>query len=184
MNEELKKIALDTIADDDYISRANLAVKDVIPFIKSHEKFVPKAYRKQIGMKNGKPVYDKWTIGYGQTTMNGRAVQEGDTITEPEASKFVERRVRENAARLHRQNPWVRNLSQGGLSAMYDTAYNAGPAVFSSKKSPNLNYEMEVADADWDSILKRELPTYASAGGIKLKGLVNRRNDAINTWLN
>ena len=188
MNNNLRLIALTKLAQspaggqNDYITRANAAVKDVIPFIKKHEKFVPKAYRKQLGVKVGKPVWDKWTLGYGQTTINGRDVREGDTITEPEAAKFVAQRVRENAAKLYKQNPWTQHLSQGALSALYDTAYNAGPAVFSTTKSPNLNYEMNSADMDWDSILKRELPTYASAGGVRLKGLVNRRNDAIQKW--
>ena len=184
MNKELKRIALEKMADDDYATRANAAVKAVIPFIKKHEKFMPNAYRKMIGMKDGKPVYDKWTIGYGQTTFNGRAVREGDTITEPEAAKFVAKRVRENAARLYRQIPWTRHLSQGALSAAYDTAYNAGPNVFSSVKSPNLNYEMSSADTDWDRILKRELPTYVRAGGVRLKGLERRRADAIRTFMN
>ena len=186
--DTIRHIALTKLAQspaggqNDYTTRANAAVKDVIPFIKKHEKFVPKAYRKQLGVKDGKPVWDKWTLGYGQTTINGRDVREGDTITEPEAAKFVTQRVRENAAKLYKQNPWTQHLSQGALSALYDTAYNAGPAVFSTTKSPNLNYEMNSADMDWDSILKRELPTYASAGGVRLKGLVNRRNDAIQKW--
>jgi len=141
--------------------------------VKEHEGFRDKAYRDSVG---------KWTIGYGQTEIDGRPVREDDTIDEAAAAAFVAERMRENAVALHRQNPWTRNLSQGALSALYDVAYNLGAGALSEKMSPNLNYEAGSADMDWDSIVWRELPTYASAGGKRVQGLVNRRNDAIRKW--
>ena len=162
----------DTDADA-YVKRVNAAVADAIPFIKEHEGFRAQAYRDSVG---------KWTVGYGQTEIGGRPVREGDTITEKDASAFVEARARANAVALYRQNPWTRNLSQGALSALYDVAYNLGAGALSGKRSPTLNYDMESADMDWDSIVWRELPTYVKAGGKTLKGLVNRRNDAIRKW--
>ena len=111
-------------------------------------------------------------------------MREGDTITEKAASAFVERRARENAVALYRQNPWMSNLSQGALSALYDVAYNLGAKALGERRSPMLNRDMQSADADWDSIVWRELPTYVKAGGRTLKGLVNRRNDAIRKWRN
>jgi len=160
-------------ADDEYVRRINAAVEDAIPFVKEHEGFRDKAYRDSVG---------KWTIGYGQTEIDGRPVREDDTIDEAAAAAFVAERMRENAVALHRQNPWTRNLSQGALSALYDVAYNLGAGALSEKRSPNLNYEAGSADMDWDSIVWRELPTYASAGGKRVQGLVNRRNDAIRKW--
>ena len=82
-------------AEDAYIQRMNAAVKDAIPFVKRHEGFRPKAYRIRLGTdkKTGLPIYDKWTIGYGQTERNGKPIAEGDTITEQEAAKFLEQRI-------------------------------------------------------------------------------------------
>ena len=156
-----------------YVKRINAAVTDVIPFIKEHEGFRAQAYKDSVG---------KWTVGYGQTEINGRPVEEGDTISEEDASAFVAQRARENAVALYKQNPWMRNLAQGALSALYDVAYNLGASALSGRRSPTLNYDMESADMDWDSIVWRELPTYVKAGGKTLNGLVNRRNDAIRKW--
>ena len=158
-----------------YVNRINAAVTDAIPFIKEHEGFRERAYQDSVG---------KWTVGYGQTEIDGRPVREGDTITEKDASAFVERRARENAVALYRQNPWMSNLSQGALSALYDVAYNLGAKALGERRSPTLNRDMQSADTDWDSIVWRELPTYVKAGGRTLKGLVNRRNDAIRKWRN
>ena len=160
---------------DAYVNRINAAVTDAIPFIKEHEGFRERAYQDSVG---------KWTVGYGQTEIDGRPVREGDTITEKDASAFVERRARENAVALYRQNPWMSNLSQGALSALYDVAYNLGAKALGERRSPTLNYDMQSADTDWDSIVWRELPTYVKAGGRTLEGLVNRRNDAIRKWRN
>lgn len=159
--------------DDAYAARVEAAMKDAIPFIKEHEGFRAKAYKDPTG---------KWTVGYGQTEINGRPVREGDTISERDASAFVESRARSNAALLHKQNPWMRNLSPGAMSALFDVAYNLGVGALDTKRSPTLNSEMEGADMDFDAILWHELPTYASAGGKRLKGLENRRNDAIKKW--
>lgn len=156
-----------------HAERTAAAVAEVIPFIKEHEKFRPEAYKDSVG---------RWTIGYGQTTINGREVRKGDKISEKDAAAFVEKRVRDNVAKLDAQNAWTQNLSVGALAALYDVAYNAGHGVFSEEKSPNLNATMSDADMDFDAILWHELPTYVHAGGQRVQGLVNRRNDAINKW--
>ena len=165
-------------SDDAYVDRVNAAVKDAIPFIKEREGgYRATAYRDHTGV---------WTIGYGQTTINGRPVREGDTISERDASSFVERRVRDNAVALHRQNgDWTRKLSQGALSALYDTAYNIGYAAFKDARgrSPGLNRRMrEAKDGEHDNVFWSELLTYVNAGGKPSKGLANRRRAAIAKW--
>lgn len=171
---EVRQDARGGVSDEDaYVRRVKAAVDDAIPFIKEREGFRNKAYKDAVGV---------WTIGYGQTELNGRAVREGDLITEEDASRFVETRARRNAVALYRQNPWTTKLSQGALSALYDAAYNLGTGAFSAARSPNLNAGMASADGGWDDILWQELPTYANAGGKRLQGLVNRRTAAIEKW--
>lgn len=171
-----------TSREDMAYNKMERAIAEAIPFIKAdgHEGFREGAYQDVTG---------KWTIGYGQTTIvdpktkKVRAVRKGDKITEEDASAFVEKQVRENAARLHREHPeWAGNLSKGALAALYDVAYNMGAGVLSRGKSPNLNSELDNADMDYDAIVWRELPTYVHAGGKVVQGLVNRRNDAIEKW--
>lgn len=167
---------------DAVVSKVNRAIAKVIPFLKEegHEGFRPAAYQDSVG---------KWTVGYGQTeirdpkTGRDRPVAKGDTISEKDASAFVEQRVRANAAALHREHPgWSENLSDGALAALYDVAYNMGTGALSAKRSPNLNSELDSADMDHDSIVWRELPSYSKAGGKTLPGLLKRRNDAIARW--
>ena len=161
-------------AEDAEYARVTNAMSEVIPFIKEHEGFRGKAYQDSVG---------KWTIGYGQTEIGGRPVAKGDVIDEKAASKFVEQRVHDNTLRLREDHPdWSVNLSKGALAALYDVAYNAGTEALSLKKSPTLHRELASADMDHDSIVWGQIPTYVTAGGKKLKGLVDRRQDAINKW--
>ena len=170
--------------DDELVARVHGAIADVTPFIKEYEKFMPNAYRNVIGRgKDGKPIYDKWTIGYGQTDIGGRPVREGDTISEADAAKFVTDRLRRNAAEIVRRHDWARNLSRGGLAALFDLTYNGGTGIVSKTRSPSLNYEMDGADMDFDAVLRDALPTYRFANGVELKGLLKRRQDAIRRWL-
>lgn len=151
---------------------AQRAIADVVPFIKEHEGFRAKAYKCAAG---------HWTVGYGQTEINGRAVKPGDTIDEPVAAKWFERRVRDNAVHMYRNYKWSRDLSAGALAAAYDVAYNLGVAALGERKSPTLTKDMKTAK-DKDPIIWRELGTYVNVGGKPLKGLVNRRNDAEKAW--
>lgn len=174
------------VSDDEYVNRVNAAIDSVVPFIQKHEAFVPKAYRKMLRRdEKGNPVYDKWTIGYGQTEINGRPVAEGDTITEAEALKFLKKRVRHNAALMCTQNPWTRKLTSDQLAPLYDVAYNMGVGTLADRKgaSPRLNKAMREATSGFSDILRRELPTYKFFQGKQLQGLINRRNDAIAKWL-
>ena len=162
------------------------AVAAVIPFIKDHEKFVAKAYRAKIGVdeKTGAPIYDKWTIGYGQTEINGRPVRPGDVIDEPSASRYVEQKVRQVADELHRSAGWLGGASAKATAAMYDLAYNMGPGALSAEKSPTLHRTASAAKTtrDVDAAIWAQVPTYVRAGGLVLQGLVNRRNDSLELW--
>ncbi|RYD61570.1 MAG: lysozyme, partial [Verrucomicrobiaceae bacterium] len=54
---------------------------DFLAFSKQWEGFRDKAYPDP-GSRDGTP----WTIGYGQTEINGVPVKKGDTISEPVAA--------------------------------------------------------------------------------------------------
>lgn len=167
--------ALKAGESDELVDRINSAVAQAIPFIKEHEGFREKAYKDSVG---------KWTIGYGQTEIDGRPVREGDVIDEKAASKFVERRVRHNAAELYSTASWTNSASANALSALYDVAYNAGLGALSEKKSPTLNRTGKAASGTdaVDAAIWAQIPTYVSAGGKRLQGLVNRRQHAIDKW--
>ena len=165
---------------DDIAGRANEAVRLVAPFIEKHEGFRQKAYWDKIGKK--------WTVGHGHTFIRDaktgklRAVTKGDTMDAAASSALVLDRLRSNAASMYKDLQWTRTLSPGALAALYDIAYNAGPGVLSAAKSPSLNRRMSAPGADRDAIAFAEVPTYKKSGGKVIKGLVNRRADALKAF--
>lgn len=167
---------------DVYFERLLAAIGSATDFIKQHEGFKEEAYWDKFGKV--------WTVGYGQTqivdptTGEMRPVKEGDRVTEEDAAKFVDQRVRSIAADIHKKHkPWRNRLSANALAALYDVAYNAGVGVLSASNSPNLNRRLnDLTNANGDSIVWDELPTYKKSGGRVIQGLVNRRADALQTW--
>lgn len=165
----------DVNGGDAYADRAIAAMRDVLPFTKAHEGFRENAYKDTQGV---------WTIGYGQTTINGRPVKEGDTIREKDASTFVQRRIRENAYSMYKRHPWMEKLSQNALAAAYDLAYNLGDGIFTKENSPGFNRRL-AAGEDPEKVLWSEYGTYLGgkdATPETRKGLKNRRDDAVKKW--
>lgn len=166
----------DNKGGDAYADRAIAAMRDVLPFIKAHEGFRGNAYKDTQGVV--------WTVGYGQTTINGRPVKEGDTISEKDASAFVWQRIRENAYSMYKQYPWMEKLSQNALAAAYDLAYNLGDGIFTEKNSPGFKRRL-AAGEDPEKVLWSEYGTYLGgkdATAQTRKGLKNRRDDAVKKW--
>lgn len=160
----------------EFSDRANAAVAETIDFLRTHEGFRPDAYRDTEGVP---------TIGYGQTNILDRAVTMDDRgMSEPEARKWMEGRVRENAVNLYKRHPWMQKLSTGALAAAYDLAYNMGDGIFMKANSPGFNRRL-AAGEDPETVFWSELPTYVGgkdADAQTRKGLMNRRNDAIRRW--
>lgn len=176
----LEKLAQTAKDIDGVANRANEAIRLVAPFVEKHEGFRQKAYWDKIGKK--------WTVGHGHTFIRDaktgklRAVTKGDTMDAASSSALVLDRLRSNAASMYRNLQWTRTLSPGALAALYDIAYNAGPGVLSAAKSPSLNRKMNAPGADRESVAWSEVPTYKKSGGKVVKGLVNRRADALKAF--
>lgn len=175
----LEKLA-QTSDGDDIVNRVNEAIRLVSPFVEKHEGFRGNAYWDSIGKK--------WTVGHGHTfipdpkTGKLRAVVKGDTIDAKASSALVRDRLRQIAHKMYKDLQWTHSLSPGALAALYDVAYNAGPGVLSAAKSPSLNRRMNAPGADRDAVAFAEVPTYKKSGGKVIKGLVNRRADAVKAF--
>lgn len=163
--------------EDQIAANINKGIGMAAPFIAKHEGFRQKAYYDNIG--------NKWTVGHGHTyimdpkTGKNRSVMEGDVMDEKTSLGLINKRLRENAYQLSKNHKWTRGLSPGSLAAMYDVAYNAGIGVFSNSKSPGLNKDVLAPNANLDEVVKRHVPTYRFSGGKQIRGLANRRNDAV-----
>lgn len=160
----------------EFSDRANAAIAETVDFLRTHEDFRPDAYLDTEGVP---------TIGYGQTNILNRAVTMDDRgMSEPDARKWMETRVRENAVNLYKRHPWMQKLSTGALAAAYDLAYNMGDGIFMKANSPGFNRRLDAGE-DPEKVFWSELPTYVGgkdADAQTRKGLRNRRNDAIKRW--
>ncbi len=165
---------------DAVAQRFNDAIDLAVPFVKEHEGFRAKAYKDVVG---------KWTVGYGQTEIRDaetgrmRPVREGDAIAEKDASEFVSARIRANAAAIYRAMPWTRRAGKGAVAQLIDIAYNSGLGTL-TRNSPTLNREgaAAISEHDVNQVVFREAPTYRTAGGKTIPGLVNRRADGLKSF--
>lgn len=152
------------------------------PFIEKWEKFVPSVYYDKVGKK--------YTIGHGHTYVRDAATNKMRPVRKNESPMSLEKsrnavgsRLRSMASALYRDLPWMRRLNSHQIAALLDIAYNSGEGTLYPSKSPGLNKRMSVANADFDAILREEIPTYRKASGKISKGLSNRRSDAVKTFL-
>jgi len=112
-----------------------------------------------------------WTIGWGSTSMNGRAVKQGDNITQAMADDLlladVERFGRELLALLPIAAAWTGNR----IAALVSWAYNVG---IGAVKDSSLRRRL-LAGEDPSTVIREELPRWDKADGKPLPGLTRRR---------
>lgn len=104
-----------------------------------------------------------WTIGYGHT----KGVKKGDKITERYAKKLLREDLDYFAGRVRAL--LTREPKQHQFDAMVSLAYNVGAGAFSRSTLRRKFNEGDTAGA------AREFKRWVHAGGLKLPGLVRRR---------
>ncbi len=132
---------------------------DAINIIKEYEGLRLTAYQDSVGI---------WTIGYGTTTINGRPVVQGLTITREDAETFLTQHVRETVVPTLRRN--IRSLiTQSMFDALASFVYNVGGGnLAKSTLLKDLN-SAKYLDAAAGFMI------WTKAGGRELAGLVRRR---------
>ena len=139
-----------------------------LAFIKNFEAYMRKlpdggctAYREVLGHKNGKPILDIPTIGYGCT----EGVAMGDVWSADEAEAAFRKEIAKHAAIVNRLV--TVDLTQGQFDALCSFNYNCGKLGTST-----LLKKLNAGDAEGAA---EEFANYTLAGGVRLKGLVRRR---------
>ena len=175
--------ALVKIASDDPVADTiNQAIALATDFTKRHEGYEPHYYDR---------IGKVWTAGHGHTslydpkTRTWRKVtsNKADALDEKASSRLVTKKHRENAYYFYKNFPWFRKMTAKQQAALLDLGYNVGTGTLSPSVSKNLHRKISAPDADYDAVLREELPTYNSSKGVKVKGLINRRNDSISEFL-
>lgn len=148
---------------------------EFLAFSKQWEGFRDKAYPDP-GSRDGTP----WTIGYGQTVINGRAVQKGDTITEKEAERLLVQRHETLAARVLQVvkiplTPWQ-------LATLVSFADNVGWGGGTAMGFSTSTLLRKLNAGDYDAV-PGELAKWKYNDGKVMQGLVNRRAAEAGLWV-
>lgn len=142
---------------------------DFISFSKQWEGFRANAYPDP-GSRDGTP----WTIGYGQTVINGVPVKKGDTITEARASELLSERHNDLARRVSAAVKVP--LSEYQLATLVSFADNVGFGAFSGS-----TLLRKLNAGDYNSV-PSELAKWRFNDGKVMQGLVNRRAAEAGLW--
>lgn len=111
---------------------------------------------------------DPWTIGWGTTRMDGRAVKRGDQITQVRADQLLESQLVRYADEV---SAAIGNAptSQEQFDALVSFHYNTGKISQATLTSKHVRGDFAGASAEFGK--------WVFAAGRKLPGLVNRRAD-------
>ncbi len=114
-------------------SQANLSA--AFDVIKEEEGLRTEAYQDQTG---------KWTIGFGNTVINGRPVQQGDRITKSQAAKLMQDSVVKNYTTFAKQ---VRSsLSPSQFAALTSFEYNLGSGIWKDASGRQILAAVDAGD--------------------------------------
>jgi GH24 family phage-related lysozyme (muramidase) len=112
-----------------------------------------------------------WTVGWGNTQLDGRPVKQGDKISQSKADTMLRDTVQQFATRLHKIIPAAANYGGNQQAALISWMYNVGAnAVQDSTLARRLN-----AGEAGTIVIPQELPKWDKANGKPLLGLTRRR---------
>ena len=112
-----------------------------------------------------------WTIGWGATSLNGRPVRKGDTITQQAADALLQADVERFGRELLGLLPMAATWPGHRTAALISWAYNVG---INAAKDSTLRRRLLAGD-DPAAVIREELPRWDKAGDQVLAGLARRR---------
>jgi GH24 family phage-related lysozyme (muramidase) len=112
-----------------------------------------------------------WTIGWGSTRIDGRAVKQGNVIDQTAADEMLLREVDHFAAELFRLLPPATTWPGHRVAALISWIYNVGVGAAGSSTLRERILNQEPPDA----VIREELPRWNKADGRPLEGLTRRR---------
>lgn len=143
--------------------------QDMLDLIKKWEGLELKAYKDAVGI---------WTIGYGTTASAGVGItpRAGMTITEKQAEEYLRRYLEK---RMPQTLGWIKvPTTQNQFNAIMSFIYNVGIGAF---QNSTLLRKHNAKDFKGASL---EFQRWNKAKGRVLKGLVNRRKDEMDMYIN
>lgn len=122
---------------------------------------------------------DPWTIGWGTTTIDGRPVQRGDTISQQRADELLSDEVRYVAKQVVDAVPFASKWPSNQTAALISWTYNVGTNAMrdSTLRSRLLDGESPRI------VIQEELPRWNKGGSGVMEGLVRRRAAEVSLFI-
>ena len=122
---------------------------------------------------------DPWTIGYGFTTLDGRPVHPGDTISRAEADAQLLSGVHGCARHLATTIPYWTAMAEDQCCALISFAWNLGEDFYGSDGFETISRVLR--EKDWQGVPKALL-LYCDPGTAVSDGLLRRRQAEADLW--
>lgn len=122
---------------------------------------------------------EPWTIGYGFTTLDGRPVQPGDTISQAEADAQLLTGVQACARHLAGTIPYWISMAGDQRCALISFAWNLGEDFYGSAGFNTISSRL--GEKDWNGV-PAALLLYCDPGTSVSAGLLRRRQAEADLW--
>lgn len=120
-----------------------------------------------------------WTIGWGNTTLDGRPVRQGDKITQAKADQMLAETA--NTFVKHLQKiPYWDQMTADQQGALLSFAWNLGASFYGSPDFKTISSRLK--NKEWDKV-PEALMLYHSPGSAFSEGLKRRRKAEGALWL-
>ena len=113
-----------------------------------------------------------WAIGWGSTTIGGKVVREGQSITQAQADAQLDADLQRFYDALVRAIPAVASWQPNRVAALLSWTYNVGVGAM---QDSTLRRRI-LAGEDPAVVVAAEFPRWNKSGGTPLAGLTRRRN--------
>lgn len=123
---------------------------------------------------------EPWTIGYGFTTVNGRPVQPGQTITRAEADRELQRQAQACANHLAATIPYWQQMNANQHCALLDFAWNLGSDFYGDEDNFG-TITRDLRNREWSQV-PQALLLYCDPGTAVEAGLLRRRQAEGHLW--
>lgn len=127
------------------------------------------------------------TVGYGHKITSSDNLKEGDTISQSKANSFLSSDIKfvENAIDSH---PKASKLTQDMYNATASLLFNVGTSPIKTKTNDlykvlndDNTYKSPISSSSKNAVITAF--TYTKSNGVRVQGLVNRRNAELNVFL-
>lgn len=137
------------------------------PFVANFEGFRAQAYLCPANV---------WTLGFGATSLHGKPIKPGDTITRSEAEQLLADDLKRFHAALLFLIPAVRGYSASQQAALTSWVFNVGLGAL---EGSTLRRRLQAGE-DPPTVIAQELPRWNKGeGGKVLEGLSRRRAEEV-----